>query len=236
MSNDPWAAASAATSPAPASYSDLAEQESSAFADAYAPEGSGSQLFGQDSGPSLPSLFNLKHAPGTEFKGLILGPPRDVQATSFPQQPGDPRYPLFWGKNAAGKPAPVTDERLAVPDPKTGKIRPVMDTVIELQIEGRFTPDERAYLVSRGRDEDFEDDGKRVWQISGSKNPKGHRAGQPTNAMRAMLDAIAASARELGITKNEDLEGKYLTVRRIDRVQPGISTSPWTYIARITKD
>lgn len=238
--NDPWAAAQAYTAPqqAPQTYAPPAGQQygggeggsqASSLAGSFAPQpGSGSQLFAPQ-GESLPALFTLTHAPGTEFRGKILSAPRDVQSTSYPRTPGDPRLPLFWTTDPQGKrvpgPAPI--------DPITGKPNDkVMDTVVELQTDARLTPEERART---GR-QDYQDDGRRIWQISGSKRPKGHELGKPTNSMRALLDAIEIAVKSgIKITDEESMVGLYLTVKRVQRVQPGVGTSPWTFVARLEK-
>lgn len=229
---DPWAAAAVAT--APATQSVYAGQQpapgaSSTLAGSLAPKGS--QLFNNGgNGNFYPALFNKTHAPGTKFTGTILTPPRDVQSMSFPRNEGDPRLPQFWVTDAIGKRKPGTDPI----DVRTGKPNdPVMDLLIELQTDIRF---DAATLAAIGRPADFVDDGKRAFQVSGSKRPKGHVAGTPTNAMRAVLDALEAAGREgLKITSEEDMIGLKLDAIRVDRIQPGVSTSPWLYVARLYK-
>jgi hypothetical protein len=222
---DPWAAAAVATAPA----ATQPAQGSSTLAGSLAPKGS--QLFNSGgNGNFYPALFNKTHAPGTKFTGTILTPPRDVQSMSFPRNEGDPRLPQFWVTDAIGKRKPGTDPI----DVRTGKPNdPVMDLLIELQTDIRF---DAATLAAIGRPADFVDDGKRAFQVSGSKRPKGHVAGTPTNAMRAVLDALEAAGREgLKITSEEDMVGLKLDAIRVDRIQPGVSTSPWLYVARLYK-
>jgi hypothetical protein len=191
----------------------------------------GSSLFSGGNGNFYPALFNKTHAPGTEFSGIILTPPRDVQSMSFPRNPGDPRLPQYWVTDpATGKRVPGT----TAVDPITRLPNdPVQDLLIELQTEIRF---DAATLAAIGRDATYEDDGKRAWQISGKKRPAGHVAGRATNPMRAVLDAIEAfNADNPGrkITDEESMVGLRLTARRVDRVQPGVSTSPWLYVAKL---
>jgi hypothetical protein len=225
---DPWAAASVATQAAP-THNSQGQITSGNLSGSFASKGS--SLFNGGNGNFYPALFNKTHAPGTEFSGIILTPPRDVQSMSFPRKDGDPRLPQYWVTDpATGKRVPGT----TAVDPITHKPNdPVQDLLIELQTNVRF---DAATLAAIGRDATYEDDGKRAWQINGKKRPAGHVAGQPTNAMRAVLDAIeafnnAGSAKK--ITDEESMVGLRLTARRVERIQPGVSTSPWLYIAKL---
>jgi hypothetical protein len=227
---DPWAAAAVATAPAAGQQTaGQAPQGSTSLAGSLASKGS--QLFNNGgNGNFYPALFNKTHAPGTKFTGTILTAPRDVQSMSFPRNEGDPRLPQYWVTDTLGKRKPGTDPV----DARTGKPNdPVMDLLIELQTDIRF---DAATLAAIGRPSDFEDDGKRAFQVSGSKRPKNHVAGTPTNSMRAVLDALEAAGREgLKITDEESMIGLKLDVIRVDRIQPGVSTSPWLYVARLYK-
>lgn len=232
MTTDPWAAAAAMTgqgnAPAPSSPAPDAGQAST-LAGSFSAKGS--QLFNSGgNGNYYPALFNKTHAPGQEFTGTILAPPKDVQSMSFPRNEGDPRLPQFWVTDALGKRKPGTEPV----DLRTGKPNdPVMDLLIELQTDSRFDP---ATLAAIGRDASYEDDGKRAFQVSGSRRPKGHVAGRPTNGMRAVLDALEAAAKAgLKLTSEDEMVGLKLTARRVERIQPGVSTSPWTYIAKIER-
>ena len=227
---DPWAAAQSAgataTQQPPAQQGQLSGSLSGSFAS------KGSSLFNGGNGNFYPALFNKTHAPGTEFSGIILTPPRDVQSMSYPRNPGDPRLPQYWVTDAQGKRVPGT----APVDPITRQPNdPVMDLLIELQTDVRF---DAATLAAIGRDATYVDDGKRAWQINGKKRPQNHQPGQAANAMRAVLDAIEAynanPASAGKITDEESMVGLRLTARRVERVQPGVSTSPWLYVARIT--
>jgi hypothetical protein len=237
--NDPWAAAAMpqgnpaagniATPPAAA-----AAPTGSGLGDSYAsPASTGSGLFGGEGQESLPALFNLLHTPGTEFRGKILTPPKAVQATCHPNaSPIGQRQKQYWVTDSTGKRKPGLDEI----DPRTSKPNDkVMNTVVELEISERFTTEQLQYLASNGR-EDYVDDGRRVWTVTGPKRPKGHKTGEPTNAMRAMLDAIEAAVKGgLRITCDEDMEDLFLTVRRVQREQPNVPTSSWTYLAKLEK-
>lgn len=217
--NDPWAAATAGPAPS-------ADASASSLSEGYAPEpGKQSSLFGPTF-ESFPSLFTQAHVPGTEFKGKITGAPRDVQSTCHPSKAPDKvsRLKEFWVTDpTTGKRAPG----LAPVDPRTGKANdPVMNTVVTIQT------DQRDPSVDG-------DDGRRSWFIQGSaKAPAGHKTGDPVaSSKRAMLDAIIlAGAAGISITKDEDLKDLTLSVRRVERVQPGVSTSPWKWQARITRD
>lgn len=151
--NDPWATGANAAPETP-QYTD-----GSALAGAYAPSGS-SQLF--SSGPVLPSsLFNKTHVLGTERTGIIKAEPYDVQSRDF-----NTKSPKFWTNTpvigANGKPSKITSNAV---DHVTGeKLRPVMDTVIELSTEYRF---DVAESMAVGRDHTMPDDGTRAVYLSG---------------------------------------------------------------------
>lgn len=54
--------------------------------------------------------------------------------------------------------------------------------------------------------------------------------------MRALLDALEAAVKAgVPITDDESMVGLKLTVRRVQRLQPGATTSPWTYVAKLEK-
>lgn len=231
---DPWAAAQTQTAPAQTSQAGQGQQQGGSGNLAGSFAGKGSSLFNGGNGNFYPALFNKTHAPGTEFSGVILTPPRDVQSMSYPRQPGDPRLPQFWVTDTQGKRVPGT----APVDPITHQRNdPVMDLLIELQTDVRF---DAATLQAIGRDATYVDDGKRAFQINGKKRPAGHVAGQPTNPMRALLDAIDAFNEDPAnagkkITDEESMVNLRLTARRVERVQPGVSTSPWLYVAKLSR-
>jgi hypothetical protein len=229
--NDPWAAASATPAPtATRTYSSAAEygqspDAGSSLSEGYAPEpAKQSSLFGNNI-ETLPSLFTLTHAPGTEIKGKILTAPRDVHSTCHPSQAPDKvsRLKQYWVTDPnTGKRTPGLNPI----DPRTGKPNdPVMNLVVSMQT------DERDPQIEG-------DDGRRSWFVSGSaKAPRGHKTGDPVaSARRALLDALQlANAGGVSITKDEDLIDLTLSVRRVEREQPGVTTSSWKWQARITR-
>lgn len=233
MTNDPWAAASAAPAGQAstrehnnaAAYGQAPEQgEASSLAGSYAPEpGKQSSLFGPTA-ETLPSLFTLQHGPGTKIKMKITAAPRDVQSTCHPSQAPDKKSRLkqYWVTD------PATGARRPGVDPidrATGKPN---DPVMNLVISGET--DERDPQIEG-------DDGKRSWFVSGSaKSPKGHTLGNPVlSSRRAVLDALELAVNAgMVITKDEDLIGKFIEVHRVQREQPNVTTSPWFWQARIT--
>jgi hypothetical protein len=226
--NDPWVAASA--SPAPAAtreYNSASAygQESSSLSEGYAPEpAKQSSLFGPNI-ESLPSLFTLAHAPGTEIRLKVTAAPKDVQSTCHPSQAPDrvSRLKQYWVTDpSTGKRAPG----LSPVDPATGKPN---DPVLNLVISGQTAE----------RDPQIEgDDGRRSWFVSGSaKPPKGHVTGNPVASSRlALLDAIKlANAAGIAITGDQAFINLDVAVRRVEREQPGVTTSSWKWQARITR-
>lgn len=227
---DPWAASAAQPAAGTREHSTASAygqpDTASSLAGDYAPEPpKQSSLFGPTI-ETLPSLFTLQHAPGTEIRGVILSEPRDVHSTCHPTQSPDKKSRLkqYWVTD------PTTQKRvpgLAPVDPQTGKPNdPVMNLVISLQTDQRDPQIEG-------------DDGRRSWFIQGSaKPPKGHVLGAPVASSKlAIMDALKLAAQSgVGITSDQDMIGKSLTVRRIEREQPGVQTSPWKWQARITRD
>lgn len=230
--NDPWAAASAAPAAVAtrehSSAADYGQPDAgtSSLAGSYAPEpGKQSSLFGPTI-ETLPSLFTLQHAPGTKIKMKITAAPRDVQSTCHPSQAPDKRSRLkqFWVTD------PATGQRKPGLDPidrATGKPN---DPVMNLVISGETAE----------RDPQIEgDDGRRSWFVSGSaKPPRGHSLGDPVlSSRRAVLDALELAVKDgISITKDDDLIDLFIEVHRVRREQPGVSTSPWFWQARITKE
>lgn len=226
---DPWAASAAqpASTREHSTASAYGQPDAaSSLASDYAPEPpKQSSLFGPTI-ETLPSLFTLQHAPGTEIKGKILAAPRDVQSTCHPNQSpdGKSRLKQYWVTN------PATGTRkpgLEPVDLRTGKPNdPVMNLVISMQT------DERDPQIEG-------DDGRRSWFIQGSaKPPKGHVIGAPVASSKlAIMDALKLAAQSgVSITSDQDMIGKFISVRRVEREQPGVQTSPWKWQARITRD
>jgi hypothetical protein len=229
--NDPWAAASPVTHSAPAP-----TREYSSAADYGQPADGGSSLGeGYQSkqsslwGPTietLPSLFTLDHAPGTRIKLKITAKPKDVQSTCHPTQSPDRKSRLkqFWCTDPrTGRRAPGLEQI----DRITGKPN---DPVLNLVISGETAE----------RDPKIEgDDGRRSWFVSGSaKAPAGHVTGNPVaSSRRALLDALQLAGQVgVSITSDEDMVGKTIEVHRVQRLEPGVTTSSWTWQARITAE
>lgn len=229
MTNDPWAAASAAPVATrehnnAAAYGQPDETTSSSLAGSYAPEpAKQSSLWGSNI-ETLPSLFTLQHAPGTKIKMKITAAPKDVQSTCHPSASPDHKSRLkqYWVTD------PATGTRRPGVDPidrATGKPN---DPVMNLVISGET--DERDPQIEG-------DDGRRSWFVSGSaKPPRGHVLGDPVlSSRRAVLDALELAVKGgMSITCDDDLKGKFIEVHRVRRDQPNVSTSPWFWQARIT--
>lgn len=166
-----------------------------------APEGSGmtdsedgqSSLFG---GEKLPSLFNRFVMPGESRTGIITKPPADRHDRDVA---GDPK---FWD--------PVTKK---VTNVDTG--RPLKATVIVLQTEYRFTPQE---IADRGIDPmDVEDD-------------KGVRGIFASGEMKA---AITKACRVARVRRESEMVGMRLTVTRGKKVPIEGNKTKWTDITAV---
>ncbi len=228
-SNDPWAAASATAQTGTRQHGSAADygqpaDTGSSLGDSYAEQETNSSLFGSTL-ETLPSLFTLDHAPGTKIKLTITAKPRDVQSTCHPSQSPDrqSRLKQYWVTDpATGKRSPG----LAAVDPATGKPN---DPVLNLVISGQTAE----------RDPKIEgDDGRRSWFISGSaKPPKGHKVGEPVASARlAVLDALRlAAASGVRITSDADMVDKTIEAHRVQRLQPGVTTSSWLWQARFVQ-
>lgn len=157
--------------------------------DLYPPQPEKSQLFGGSVLPS--SLMNKSHALGTERSGRITVAPRDTHSRDF-----NSKQPKYWANTpvigANGKPSKITSNPI---DHVTGeKLRPVLDTVIELDTEYRFDAAESAAI---GRDPNLPDDGSRAFYASGDD-----------------LKQLKAEIRRLGVTSEAEMVGLVLTVKR----------------------
>lgn len=231
--NDPWAAASPVThsAPAPAAtreyssadYGQPAADGGSSLGEGY--QDKQSSLFGPTV-ETLPSLFTLDHAPGTRIKLKITAKPKTVQSTCHPSQSPDRKSRLkqYWVTNPANgqrRPGPEQIDRV------TGKPN---DPVLNLVISGETAE----------RDPKIEgDDGRRSWFLpNSSKPPAGHVVGNPVaSSHRAMVDAIQLAVQGgIRITGDNDLVGKTIEVHRVQRLEPGVTTSSWTWQARITAE
>lgn len=156
--------------------------------------GKPSQLFG---GPVLPpSLLNKTHLLGTSRTGIITTAPYDVQSRDFKT-----KRPKFWANSPLPDGKKVTTEPL---DHVTGeRLRPVMDTVIELATPYRFDAAECAAIE---RDPTMPDDGARAFYISGND----------LKQIRAEINRLG------GIRSEKDMIGLTLTVQRVgQKPNPG---------------
>ena len=147
-----------------------------------------SSLFG---GEKLPGLFH-KFVPGSEERtGIITKPPRDVQSR------GVDGKPKFWD-----------NEKREVVTYDTG--RKLNDTVIVLQTEYRFTPQE---VEDRNIDPmDVEDD-KGIRGIFASGDLK---------------DAIKKAIKAARVRTETEMVGMRLTVTRGKKVDIGNGKTKWT--------
>jgi hypothetical protein len=170
---DPWATTQNTSTTAPQSGG-----ESSNLAESFA--GEGSQLFGGGGRPT--SLFNQTHLLGSERTGIITTAPYDVHSTDY-----NTKKPKYWGTDR--KPVLVST------DPATGeKLRPVKDTVIELDTEYRQSQEEATAL---GKDFNPNDDGARAATISGQD-----------------LKTLRKEIGRLGIRSEAEMVGLRFTMKR----------------------
>lgn len=197
--NDPWAAAQVAQ-PAQSGQEQQNSQQGSSLAGSYtAPQASPSRLFAQPA--AAPSLFNKTHYLGTERTGIITKAPFDQQQQDFNE-----KKPKYWSTSKVGGKAFTTDPI----DAPTGQPnRPAMGTHIELSTDYRMTVQE-IQAIGGNRDVSFAntDDGKRVYVVSNKYEYDAFR--------KAIAAAIAAG---IPITKDDDLVGLRLTIKRA-RQQP----------------
>lgn len=154
----------------------------------------GSSLFG---GEKLPSLFNKFITVGEKRTGIIAAPPRDKQS-----------------RNVAGELKFWDDAAKKVVTYDTGS--PLKDTVIVLDTEYRFTPQE---ISDKGLSEmDVEDDnGRRGIFASGDQK-------------KAIMRAIKAAR----VRTEKEMVGMRLTVWRTGKVKKGDFDS-WTWDATLEK-
>lgn len=209
VSNDPWAAASAA----PAAVA--AAAPASPLADGYGPATGSSLLF--NNAAAAPSLMNKTHPLGTERKGKIKSTV-DKQDQDF-----NAKLPKYWSTSKVGGPqrngAITTD---AIDGPTGQANRPVMVTHITLETPYRM---DAAECIAVGRDVTFvqSDNGDRV-EVVGGFDYKPFQ--------EAMVDA---RARGIELNSAADLEGKFLTVRRAGQTPPksGQGNPSWVKAYRI---
>lgn len=182
---DPWSTTQNTSTTAP-----QGGEGGSNLAESFA--GEGSQLFGGGGRPT--SLFNKTHQLGTERTGIITAAPYDVHSTDF-----NTKKPKYWG--ADRKPV------LEALDPNTGeKLRPVKDTVIELDTEYRQSQQEATAL---GKDFNPNDDGARAATISGQD-----------------LKTLRKEIGRLGIRSEAEMVGLRFTMKRAgQKPNPGANPS-----------
>jgi hypothetical protein len=154
----------------------------------------GSSLFG---GESLSSLFNKFVVTGEKRTGIIVEPPRDKQSYDIAGKP------KFWDNDAR-----------KVVNHDTG--RPLMDTLIILDTEYRFTPQE---IGDRNIDPlDVEED-------------KGRRGLFASGDMKAAIKKAIKAAR---VRTEKEMVGMRLTIWRTGKVKKGEFDS-WTYEATLER-
>jgi len=209
MSNDPWAAASAA--PTPPAPEQSAPQD--AMAGAFGGAAGGSLLF--SSGATAPALFNKTHPLGSERTGIITGMD-DKQDQDF-----NTKTPKYWSLSKVGgekRDKAITTDAI---DQPTGKPnRPVMVTHISLDTGYRIT---EAECISTGRDVAYvgQDEGKRIEVVGGFDYAE---------FAKAMTEA---RARGINLASPADLIGKRLTKKRVgQKPNPGGNPS-WVNAYRI---
>lgn len=199
MSNDPWAAASAAPAQV-VTVEQSAPQD--AMAGAFGAAAGGSLLF--NSGPSAPSLFNKTHGLGTE-RGGIITKLEDKQDQDF-----NAKAPKYWSTSKVGGPKKNHAITLDPIDEPTGqKNRPVMVTHITLATDHRIT---EAECVATERDVAYvgQDKGERVDVVGGFDYKP---------FAEAMEDA---RQRGINLSSPADLIGKRLTKKRVgQKPNPG---------------
>lgn len=168
------------------------------------PQPEKSQLFG---GAVLPSsLLNKTHGLGTERHGRITVPPKDTHSRDYTT-----KQPKYWAVSPVtgpnGRPSKITTNPV---DHITGeKLRPVLDTVIELDTDYRFDAAECAAI---GRDPNLPDDGSRAFYASGDD-----------------IKQLKAEIRRIGgITSEADMVGLTLSVTRAgQKPNPGGAMPSW---------
>jgi hypothetical protein len=191
---DPWAAASAAQTEGGATTQDrLIDAPTSE-------ENIENRLFG---GESLPSIWNKTHDVGAEVTGIVKDLPFEKQGRTFVE--GGVGKPKFWSREYGQGIVTTASDSI-------GPLKPVMDLVIPLDTEYRFTP---AQLQERGLDEDT---GARGWYLSG---------GEGEQAFKAALKAAK-------LRKLSDLIGMRITAKRIGKTQKG-DFKAWQYAVKVEK-
>ena len=161
-----------------------------------------SRLFG---GESLPSVWNKTLDKGSEITAIIKDVPFEKQGRTYVA--GGVGKLKFW-KRASGQTPPWTTDAADA----EGPLRPVMDLVLPLQTEYRFTP---AQLEDKNMEEDT---GARGWYFSGGEGEQEFK--------RAIKAAKLRSMREL--------VGMRITGKRTGQVKKG-DFMAWTYAITLEK-
>lgn len=212
IQNDPWAAA-ASPQAQPAQFDAQRQEPASSLAASYTPApGSASLLF---AGGAAPSLFNKTHPLGTVRTGIITKAPYDRHDQDF-----NAKLPKYWSTSRVNGKATTTD---AIDVPTGQPNRPVMSTHIELDTDYCMDVNE---CVAVSRDVAFaqQDDGKRVFVVTGKQGFQAFR--------EAIGQAIATG---VSITKDEDLVGLRLTVKRVGQTpNPGGNPS-WVIAVKLER-
>lgn len=215
---DPWTAASVATAPAP-NAGQQAEQQG-ALAGAFASgQGAGTALFQQ--GGIAPSLFNKTHFLGTERKGKIVKAPYEQQSRDF-----NSKLPKYWSLSKVGgerKDRAVTTDAIDAPTGKPN--RPVMDVIVELETEYGPLSQQECLAIPREWPSQA-GDSKRVFAVSGK------------DALDKFRKAIAEynAANPGALKSEEDLVGKYLTVKRVGQSPNQGGQPSWVVEIRLSND
>lgn len=219
--NDPWAAAAApqvqptqsGQGHQPPTGNGGQEQASSLAGSYAAPAAGPSLLFSQ--GGVAPSLFNKTHFLGAERTGIITKAPYDRQDQDF-----SAKVLKYWSTSKVDGKATTTDP---IDGPTGTPNRPVMSTHIELSTDYRMSAQECAAI---GRDVAFvgQDDGSRVFVVTGKQGFEAFR--------KAIGDAIASG---VSITKDEDLVGLRLMVKRVSQT-PNVKGNPsWVLDVKLAR-
>jgi hypothetical protein len=188
---DPWAAASAQQS----------ETTQDRLIDApTSEENIENRLFG---GESLPSIWNKTHDVGAEVTGIVKDLPFEKQGRTYVE--GGVGKPKFW-KRVRGT-GFTTD-----PADSIGALEPVMDLVLPLSTEYRYSPEK---LAEKKLDEDT---GARGRYFSGGQNEQAFR------------DALKLA----GIKKMSQLVGMRFTEKRLSKVKSG-DYMAWQTVIKVEK-
>jgi hypothetical protein len=219
---DPWAAASVATAPQPGQGqqpADAGQGQGSALAGAFASGQGGTALFQQ--GGIAPSLFNKTHFLGTERKGKIVKAPYEQQSRDF-----NNKLPKYWSLSKVGgerKDRAVTTDAVDAPTGKPN--RPVMDVMVELETEYGPLSQQECLAIPREWPSQA-GDSKRVFAVSGKDALDKFR--------KAIADFNAANPGAL--KSEEDLVGKFLTVKRVGQSPNAGGQPSWVVEIKLSSD